>query len=170
MDASLVGSIIHYTCSLLEIVQCVHSKKGDNLMFNASFPQLEDIPHRAGVVLVSIVSCRGQFFQTGTQLLLQELLATAGHRGRCCCCGRLHKLVVTAEAGATAQGRGLQLDHLRRGVLGAGALPTGFTACVTHGEIALPGLSANAIADHAGPFQTVTTALGAIQRNLLVGP
>lgn len=147
-------------------------KKRDNQIFNASFPQLEDIPHRAWICLrsVSIVCCRGQFFQSGTQLLLQELLATAGHRGPCCCCGRLHKLVVTAEAGATAQGCGLQLDHLPRGVLGAGALPTGLTASVTHGEIALPGLSAEAIADHAGSFQTVATALGAIQRNLLVGP
>lgn len=142
-------------------------KKGDNQIFNANFPHLEDIPHQAGVVWISIVCCRGQFFQTGTQLLLQELLATTG---RCCCCGRLHKLVVTAEAGATAQGCGLQLDHLRRGVLGAGALPTGLTASVTHGEIALPALSADAIADHAGPFQTVATALGAIQRNLLVSP
>lgn len=115
---------------------------------------------------------RGKFLQAGTQLLLQELLATAGHRGPGHgCCGRLHELVVTAEAGATAQGCGLQLDYLRRRrVPGAGALPTGLAACVTHGEIALPALSADAVADHAGPFQAVATALGAIERNLLVGP
>lgn len=122
------------------------------------------------MIRVSIVCRRGQFFQTGTQLLLQELLASAGHRGRGCRGGRLHKLVVTAEAGATAEGRRLQLHHLRRAVLGAGALPTGLTASVTHGEIALPALSAFAIANHAGPFQTISTALGTIQRNLLVGP
>lgn len=144
-------------------------KKGDNQIFNTSFPQSENIPHQVGVVWSSIVCCRGKFFQTSTKLLLQKLLATAGHRGRCCC-GCLHKLVVTAEAGATAEGCGLQLDYRSRGIFGAGALPTGLTASVTHGKIALPGLSADAIADHARPVQTVATAFRAIQRNLMVCP
>lgn len=143
-------------------------KKGIYQILNASFFSTIS-GHSTHRVL--IVCRRGKFLQTGTQFLLQELLATAGHRGRCHgCCGRLHELVVTAEAGATAQGCRLQLDHLRRSVPGAGALPAGLAACVTHGEIALPSLSADAVADHAGPLQTVPTALGTIQRNLLVGP
>lgn len=118
---------------------------------------------------------RGQFLQSGTQLLLQELLAdvlvAAGRgpgRSR-----RLHQLVVTAEAGTTAQGcRRLQLEHLgrRRGVLGADALPACLTAGMTHGEIALPQLPAQTVAQHAGSFQAVATALGAIEGHLLVGP
>lgn len=132
--------------------------KRDNQIFNTSSPRLENIPHQAGVGWFSIVSCRGQFFQSSTKLLLEELLTTAWHRGRCCC-GRLHKLVVTAEAGATTEGCGLQLDHRRRSILSAGALPTSLTASVTHGKIALPGLSANTITDHARSVQTVATAL-----------
>lgn len=121
-----------------------------------------------------IVGRRGQFLQPGAQLLLQELLggvlvASGGGRRRRRC--GLHQLVVTAEAGAAAQGCRLQLDHLgRRGELGADALPAGLTASVTHGEIALPQLSAETVADHAGPLQAVTAALGTIERDLLVGP
>lgn len=113
---------------------------------------------------------RGEFLQSGTQFLLQELLAdvlVAAGWGR-----RLHQLAVTAEAGAAAEGcRRLQLDHLgRRGELGTDALPACLTAGVTHGEIALPQLPAQPVAQHAGPFQAVAAAFGAIQGHLLVGP
>lgn len=121
-----------------------------------------------------IVGRRGQFLQPGAQLLLQELLGgvlVASSGGRRRRSRRLHQLVVTAEAGTTAQGRRLQLDHLgRRGELGADALPAGLTASVTHGEIALPQLSAETVADHAGPLQAVAAALGTIEGDLLVGP
>lgn len=115
----------------------------------------------------------GEFLQPGAQFLLEELLvcgsvAGAGHGGR------LHQLMVTAEAGATAERRRRLLSELAHdlgGELGgADALPTGLATGVAHGEVTLPRLTAHAVAEHAGPFQAVTTALRAIQRNLIVGP
>lgn len=168
---SLVLFSIPVVVAKLEIIQCTFTKKRQSNLTLVSFPPLSLLRGRL-LPIDLIVGRRGQFLQPGAQLLLQELLggvlvASGGGRRRC----GLHQLVVTAEAGATAQGRRLQLDHLgRRGELGADALPAGLTASVTHGEIALPQLSAETVADHAGPLQAVATALGTVQGDLLVGP
>lgn len=53
----------------------------------------------------SVVGLGGEFLQPGAQFLLEELLVrrsvAGGHGGR----RRLHQLMVTAEAGATAERR-----------------------------------------------------------------
>lgn len=114
----------------------------------------------------------GEFLQPGAQFLLEELLVrgsvAGGHGGR----RRLHQLMVTAEAGATAERRRrLQLAHDLGGELcGANALPAGLATGVAHGEVTLPRLTAEPVTKHARPFQAVTAALGAVQRYLVVGP
>lgn len=112
-----------------------------------------------------------QLLEPGAQLLLQELLvrgSVAGGHGR----RRLHQLVVAAKAGATAERRRrLELaDHLGGELPGADALPAGLATGVTHGEVALPGLTADSVAENARSFQAVAAALGAIQRDLVVVP
>lgn len=79
---------------------------------------------------------------------------------------------MTAEAGATAERRRrLQLAHDLGGKLGsADALPAGLAAGVAHGEVTLPRLAAHSVAEHAGPLQAVSAALGAIQRDLVGRP
>lgn len=79
---------------------------------------------------------------------------------------------MTAEAGTTAERRRrLQLaDHLGGKFSGTDALPARLATGMAHGEVALPRLAADAVAQHARPFQAVAAALGAVQRDLVVGP
>lgn len=113
----------------------------------------------------------GELLEPGAQLLLQKLLVrgsvAGGHGGR-----RLHQLVMTAEAGTTAERRRrLQLaDHLGGKLGGANTLPARLAARMAHGEVTLPRLAAESVAQHARPLQAVASALGAIERDLVVGP
>lgn len=80
--------------------------------------------------------------------------------------------MMTAEAGTAAEWcRRLQLaDHLSRELGGADALPARLATGMTHCEVTLPRLAADSVAQHAWPLQAVAPTLGAIQRDLVVGP
>lgn len=79
---------------------------------------------------------------------------------------------MAAEAGTTAERRRrLQLaDHLGGKFGGAHALPARLATGMAHGEVTLPRLAAHSVAQHARSLEAVAAALGAVQRDLVVGP